>query len=296
MQTNEPGALAAAKSRVSDWISLSKPELTLLSVLTAVCGAYLASGTDLYSAKILHTFLGTLLVGSGAGILNQFIERDYDRLMRRTSHRPLPSGRVRPFDALILGVVISLAGVADLTFSANPLAGSLAIATLATYLFLYTPLKRLTPLATAVGAIPGALPPLIGWVAVRGEFSAEGVALFAVLYFWQMPHFLSHAWMYRLDYARAGFRILAVVDPEGKKTSGHILGHSLALGVVSLVPFAFGFLGLAYALSALLLGSYLIICAVKLHRTRSTAGARQVFLASLVYLPGLLLGTVLGKF
>lgn len=294
-QTHESGTLAIAKSRITDYVALAKPELTLLSVLTAVCSAFLASGPKLPSAAILHTFMGTLLVGGGAGILNQFIERDYDRLMRRTANRPLPAGRVRPVEALSLGLFVALCGVADLTFFTNILAGCLAVATLVTYLLLYTPLKRLTPAATVVGGVPGALPPVIGWVAVRGELSLEAAALFAILFFWQMPHFFSLAWMYRSDYARAGYRMLTVVDKDGRRTSRHILAHSVGLFASSLLPYSFGFLNLTYAILAPILGTFLLVASLNFVRTRENAAARQVFLASLIYMPCLLLGMVIGK-
>lgn len=294
-RADQDGTLSIARSRIADYVALAKPELTLLSVLTATCGAFLAVGPLWPSSAILHTVIGTFLVGSGAGILNQFLEREYDSLMRRTAHRPLPAGRVRPLEAGGLGVLVAVAGVGELALFANLLAGSLALITLATYLFLYTPLKRLTALATAVGAIPGALPPVIGWVAVRGELSLESVALFAILFFWQMPHFLSLAWMYRADYARAGYRLLPVVDVNGERTAGYILGNTIALVVTSLIPFALGFMGLWYAALAVAFGTYFLLSSVTLLRTRSNAAARRMFVASLVYLPGLLLGMVIGK-
>jgi len=294
-QTDQPGTLAVANSRLADYLVLANPELTLLSVLTSVCGAYLASGATLVPTTILHTFIGTLLVGSGAGTLNQFIEREYDRLMRRTANRPLPSGRLRPSEALALGAIISAAGVADLALFTNVLAGGLAFVTLVTYLFLYTPLKRLTPMATIVGAIPGALPPLIGWVAVSGELSFQAFSLFLVLFFWQMPHFLSLAWMYRVDYARAGYRTLPVLDQGGRRTSRHILAHSIALVGASLLPFLSGSLGPAYAVVALGLGGFLVGTGLNLAQSKTNAAARSLFVASLIYLPCLLVSMVATK-
>jgi protoheme IX farnesyltransferase len=294
-QADELGTLAIARSRIMDYAALAKPELTLLSVLTAVCGSYLASGPKLASVAIVHTFIGTLLVGSAAGALNQLVERQYDRLMRRTANRPLPAGRVRPGEALGLGVFAASAGIADLAVFTNILTACIAVATLATYLFLYTPLKRLTPMATLVGAIPGALPPVIGWVAVRGELSSGALALFAILFFWQMPHFLSLAWMYRSDYARAGYRMLTVADPGGASTFRHILGHSTGLFVASLLPYVFGFLTIRYAVSALILGGVFLLFILNLARKPSNSAARLIFLASLLYLPALLLSMVVGK-
>ncbi len=287
------GTLSLALSKGADYLSLAKPELTFLSVVTAVCGAFLAGGSSY--TTILHTFLGTLLVGGSAGTLNQFIERDVDRLMRRTSNRPLPSGRVQPLEALILGCLLGAAGLLDLLHYTSPLAATLAAVTLATYLLLYTPLKRITPVATLVGGIPGALPPVIGWVAVRGELSWEPAALFGILFFWQIPHFLSLAWMYRTDYQRAGFRLLTVVDRTGIRTGREILGHTGALVLVSLIPALTGFFNGLYALGAIVLGGVVLKASVDLLRFRTNGAARRLFLVSLIYLPALMLCMVLGR-
>src|SRR5206468_7714399 len=183
---------------------------------------------------MVHTLLGTGLVASGAGALNQLLERKYDALMRRTEDRPLPSGRLRPDTVLIFGGLCSAAGLVYLALAVNLLTSSLGAITLGSYLFIYTPLKRVTSLNTAIGAIPGALPPLMGWTAARNEVSGEGWSLFAILYFWQLPHFLAIAWMYREEYAKAGFVMLPGVDPGGARTGSQAVSHTLALLMASL--------------------------------------------------------------
>jgi len=288
-------ALLLARPRVLDYISLVKPELTLLSVLTAVGAACLAADNGLPYKILLHTFLGTLLVGGGAGALNQFLERSYDGLMKRTENRPLPSGRVSPAEAFVFGLVIAALGVVELSLFTNPLAGFLSIATLTTYLFLYTPLKRLTPFATVVGGVPGALPPVIGWTAVRGELGIEAWALFAILFFWQLPHFYALAWMYRKDYARGGYRILTVVDAEGNGTSRQIIVHSAALLPASLLPTYLGMLGAAYFCGAFLLSMLFFFVALNFYRRRTNGAARKLFYASLAYIPALIILMLLDR-
>lgn len=267
-----------------DAIALTKPELTLLSVFTAVGAAFLAGGTALPLRTFVLTFLGTALVGGGAGTLNQFLERSFDRQMKRTENRPLPSGRMPPAHALALGSVLSLLGVLLLFIGTYPLAAALAVATLALYLGLYTPLKRLTPFATVLGGIPGALPPVIGWVAVRGEISPEAWSLFAVLYFWQMPHFLALAWMYRKDYERGGFQLLTVVDRSGDVTGRQILVYSIALIPASLMPVVVGLLGYLYCGGAFMLSLALLTLSVAFYRSRTNNAARHLFFGSLLYL------------
>jgi len=278
------GALTVTRSHVADYVALAKPELTLLSVLTSVGGAYLAARDFIPYAALVHTLIGTTLVGAGAGALNQYIERNSDALMRRTENRPLPSGRVQPREALLFGIVLSVLGVLQLSLLTHPLAGSLAAATLGTYLFLYTPLKRMTPFSTVVGGIPGALPPLIGWAAVTGDLPAAAWSLFFILFFWQMPHFLSLAWMYRKDYARAGYRMLTVVDPSGQVAARQILIYNLALVPAALAPTLMGILGPLYFFAALTLTIGFLVQAARLHHERTNVNARKLFYGSLVYL------------
>ncbi len=291
--------------RVLDYIELMKPELTGLSVLTALCGFYLASAGHFSGWLFFHTALGTLLIGGGAGALNQYIERAYDALMKRTERRPLPAGRLRPSDALVFGLTISAAGMLELALFTNLLTGFLGALTWTTYLFLYTPLKRITPLSTIIGGIPGAIPPMMGWTAVRNDVTLEAWILFAILFCWQMPHFFSLAWMYRKDYARAGFKILTVMDQSGRRTSRQILSYLIALIPSSLAPAYFGFTGLVSAFGALCLGVAFLLVGIMFLRLSGGTGrevigrfnlyARRIFFASLVYLPALMLLFTLDK-
>ena len=280
----QTGAVSIRRSMLYDYLVLAKPELTLLSVVTALGGAYLAGGSALSYVTLLHTFFGTLLVGGGAGALNQYIERDLDFQMRRTENRPLPSGRIPQRHALLFGAILSVAGVLQLLLFTHTIAAFLAVVTLATYLFLYTPLKKITPFATVVGGIPGALPPLIGWTAVTGELSMGAWSLFFILFFWQMPHFLSLGWMYRKDYARANYRLLMVVDPSGEASSRQILIYCIALLPAVFMPTMVGVLGILYFIGALILTTGFLWLAIRLYRDRSNANAKRLFFASLLYL------------
>ena len=284
---NSQGALVLERSRAASYIALTKPELTFLSVLTALAGFYLGASGPIHVGLLIHTIMGTALLGAGAGALNQYIERRYDALMRRTEHRPLPSGRLSPQEVLVFGCTCALVGIVELTAGTNILTGFLSVVTLVTYLFLYTPLKRVTPFSTVIGGIPGALPPMMGWTAVRGEITPEAFALFGILFFWQMPHFLSLAWMYRRDYARAGYRMLTVGDHDGGITSRHILLYCVALVPTSLMLSFVGHLGLVYSLGAAILGCAFLSYGIHLFVTRSNMSARRMFFASLLYLPAL---------
>ncbi len=289
------GTIAIERSRIADYITLTKPELTFLSVVTAVAGVFLASPAAIPVGILFHVIVGTGLVGAGAGALNQLIEREYDGMMRRTEQRPLPSGRLAPLEALAFGVATSLLGIVDLLLFTNVLAAFLAVATLVTYLFLYTPLKRITPWSTVVGGIPGALPPVIGCAAVRNEITHEAWTLFAILFFWQMPHFFSLAWMYRKDYARAGYKMLTVLDTSGVATSIHIIVYSVLLLIASIIPVVLGFSGTLYMVAAVLLSFGFIAIEISLWFARSNEAARRVFFASLIYLPVLLLIMIVDK-
>ena len=280
-----------------------KPELTSLSVLTSLCGFYLATKGAFNLQLFLATAFGTLFVGGGAGTLNEYIERNYDSMMKRTERRPLPSGKLQPLEALIFGTSISILGMFLLTFFVNPLTGFLAFITFTTYLFLYTPLKRVSPIATIIGGIPGALPPMMGWTAVRNSLSIEAWVLFAILFCWQMPHFFSLAWMYRKDYGRAGFKMLTVLDENGTRTSRQILLYTIALIPISLITTSLGITGRSYFIGATILGILFAIFAVlfaKYSGTPATASeaniySRRLFFASLIYLPALLLLMSLDK-
>jgi protoheme IX farnesyltransferase len=244
---------------------------------------------------MLHTVLGTALVAGGAAALNQLLEREHDALMRRTRNRPLPSGRLQPATVMVFGGVCACAGLLYLALAVNLVTSVIGAVSLLSYLFIYTPLKRMTWLNTAVGAIPGGLPPLMGWTAARGQLSIEGWALFAILAFWQLPHFLAIAWIYRDEYEKAGFKMLPAVDPQGHRTSRQAVGHTLGLLSVSLCPFLFGLTGPVYLAGALALGLAFLWFAVQFARQLTESGARQLFFASILYLPLLLTVMVLDK-
>jgi protoheme IX farnesyltransferase len=224
-------------------------------------------------------------VAGGASALNQLYERDTDALMRRTRMRPLPDGRIAPSDARLFGVTLSTAGLVLLAALAGWLAAVLALATLAIYVLIYTPLKRRSPIATLVGAVPGALPPLIGWVASRGEISVGGLALFLIVFLWQIPHFMAIAWMYRDDYRLAGFPMLPVIDSDGRRTGREAVVYAAALLPASLAPTLAGVSGNVYAAIAAVLGIGLLVAALKFASTRSDIAARRLFFGSLIYLP-----------
>ncbi len=268
---------------------LVKARLTFLVLLTTLVGFYLGSRGPLDYWLMFHALAGTALLACGAAALNQLWEREHDALMQRTADRPLPSGRMQPDTVLILGGLASIAGLVYLAFAVNLLTSLLGAATLGSYVFIYTPLKRITWLNTAVGAIPGALPPLMGWVASRGELTGEGWSLFAILFFWQIPHFLAIAWLYRDEYEKAGFVMLPSVDPDGSRTGRQAVSHTLGLLTVSLLPFLFRITGTIYLVGALLLGVAFVFYAVQFSRELTRPRARQLFFLSIIYLP-LMLG------
>jgi protoheme IX farnesyltransferase len=288
-------ASAAEKSLTAVLADLVKARLTTLVLLTTLVGFYVGWRGPMNFALMFHVLAGTGLVASGAAALNQLLEREYDARMRRTMDRPLPSGRLQPGAVMIFGGVCSVAGLVWLALLVNPLTSVIGAVTLTSYLFIYTPLKRVTWLNTPVGAIPGALPPLMGWTAARGELSGEGWALFAIVAFWQMPHFFAIAWMYRDDYARAGFKMLPMMDADGQRTGQQAVSHSAALLVVSVFPFLYHLAGPVYLAGALLLGAAYLGCAIRFMRQLSLPRARQLFLASILYLPLLLGVMVLDK-
>src|SRR6266446_5980342 len=273
---------------LADSWALTKPEVNFLILITTFAGFCLARPVESYGFPfllLLHTLVGVLLVASGAGALNQFVERRFDAQMRRTARRPLVSGRVEPVAVLWFGILLSCAGGVYLAVAVNALASLLAVLTLLIYLFLYTPLKRRTPLCTLVGAFPGAMPPLIGWAAASGRLSLEAWVLYAVLFLWQFPHFLGIAWMYREDYARAGYVMLPPKDVEGRFTGREIFAFTLLLLPVSLMPVLLGQAGVVYLVGATLVGLAFLLCGARLAHSRSNALARCVVLASVIYLP-----------
>ena len=279
----------ADKARSGVLSELFKARLTSLVLLTTLVGFYLGQRGGMNWLLLINTLLGTGLLACGAAALNQYLERDFDALMDRTADRPLPAGLIQPQTVVVLGGVLSVAGLLWLAFGANLLTAVLGAVTLISYLFIYTPLKRKTTLNTAIGAIPGALPPLMGWTAARGDLSIEGWALFAILFFWQLPHFLAIAWMYREDYAKGGFVMLPLVDRDGTRTGRSAVSHTLGLLPVSLSPFVFQMSGALYLAGALLLGLVFLWFAGRFAKQMDRLSARRLFFASILYLP-LLLG------
>ena len=281
------GSTVAAQAgvRLRDLSGLAKSGITSMVALSAAAGMLVAADGWLPPALWVHTLLGTALVSAGASALNQVIEREHDARMRRTAQRPIPSGRVHPDLALLWGVALAVGGMLELAFGANLLAALLAGLTLFGYVFVYTPLKRVSSLATVVGALPGAAPPLIGWVAVRGTLDPEAWALFGLLFFWQMPHFLAIAWLYRADYERGGFPMLSVADPDGLRTSRQALIYCAALVPVSLLPAALGQVGALYFAGALAAGAWFLVSSAAFALDRSTRAARRLMLVSVFYLP-----------
>lgn len=271
-----------------DYFALTKPRVTLMVVLTALFGFYLGAQGEMDYILLFHTLLGTALVAGGTSALNQYFERDLDAKMLRTRHRPLPAGRLTPGAALAFGVSISVLGIVYLILLVNALTGLLAAITLISYVFLYTPLKQKSSLSTIIGAIPGALPPMGGWTAVRNEIGVEAWILFAILFLWQLPHFLAIAWIYRDDYARGGFRMLTVIDPEGSSAGRQIIANCIALLSVSLLPTLIGLTGIVYFVTALLLGLAFLSAGIGVIVSRNVAAAQRLMRASLVYLPALL--------
>jgi protoheme IX farnesyltransferase len=295
VQTIPATAVVDQPAQKSVWADLVKARLTTLVVLTTAAGFYAGWKGAMNWALLFNTVFGTALVASGASALNQLLERDYDALMRRTENRPLPSGRLTPDAVLIIGGVLSVLGLSYLAATVNLLTATLGAITLISYVWVYTPLKRVTTLNTAIGAIPGALPPLMGWTAARDDIAGGGWALFAILFFWQLPHFLAIAWIYREDYARGGFAMLPVFDPEGRRTSAQALSHTLGLLPVSLSPFIFQLAGPIYLISALILGAVFAAAAFRFARELTVARARTLFFVSIIYLPLLLTALALDK-
>ena len=283
------------RPRLAVFADLVKARLTLLVLLTTLVGFYLGAERPIGYALMIHTVLGMALLAGGGAALNQLLEREQDALMPRTRNRPLPSGRLQPETVLVFGTVASMAGLAYLALAVNLLTAALGAITLVSYLFIYTPLKRVTWLNTLVGAVPGALPPLMGWTAARGELNLEGWALFALLAFWQLPHFFAIAWLYRDEYARAGFKMLPQVDPDGRRTARQSVVYTVVLLVVSACPFVLKLAGPVYLVSALVLGGAFAACAIQFARQLTEAKARQMFFASILYLPLLLAVLTLDK-
>ncbi len=284
--------MPVVRSRAADFVQLTKPRLNALAVATTLGGYYMAGPATVLGDSgssggwlLFNTVVGTALVAGGSAAFNQYYERVTDGLMRRTRVRPLPEGRLQPAEALWFAIAITAIGLTQLALGANLLAAAVALVTLVAYVGVYTPMKLRSPFSTVVGAIPGALPPIIGWAAVRGSLEPVSWVLFAIGFLWQMPHFLAIAWLYRADYERAGFPMLPVIEPDGRSTGRQAVAYAAALVPVSLAPVAFGLSGPLYFVAAFVLSASFLALTLWFAAKRSTASARALFFGSIVYLP-----------
>jgi protoheme IX farnesyltransferase len=285
----------SGRERFAAYMELTKPRITFLIVLTAAAGFALASQGSVDYAALVRAMFGIALLSSGIATINQYMERDLDALMRRTANRPLPSGKLLPWEALVFGVGLTVSSEIYLAVLVNPLTALLGLTVIAGYLFGYTPLKTRTSLSTMVGAFPGAVPPLIGWAAARGSIGLEAWVLFAILFLWQFPHFLAIACMYREDYSRAGILMLPVVEPDGRVTAQQIVIYTLLLLPVSLLPTALGISGKVYLYGAIVLGLLFLYSSLRAAFSKSRQEARRLLLASVIYLPLLFILMVLNR-
>ncbi len=295
IESTQSGTRSGRSGFIRDLIELVKARLTLLVLLTTAVGFYLGADSPINFAALLHTVFGTAAAAAGAAALNQWWEYKLDALMRRTRLRPVPAGRMRPRDALVLGTALSIFGVIYLAFVCNALSAALAAITIIIYIFAYTPLKRVSTFNTALGAVPGALPPMIGWAAARGTLNAGAWMLFAILFFWQLPHFFAIAWMYRDDYARAGFQMISSDDRTGERSASQSVFFCMLLFIVAGLPAFLGIATVFYLLAELVLGGVFIAVAMRFLKTRATSDARRLFITSIIYLPLLLGALVLSK-
>ena len=279
---------AQAATLRGDLLELTRMRLNLMVVLTTAMGFVMAADGAFPVALFFHTLIATALVACGSSVLNQVLEREIDARMKRTANRPLPAGRIDPDVALFLGVLLSVVGLVYLVLAVNLLTALLGALTLASYLFVYTPLKPVSSLSTVIGAVPGAVPPVMGWAALRGDLGLEAWALFGILFFWQIPHFLAIAWLYRQDYERGGLPMLPVVDAGGAVTARQMVLHCAALVPISALPSVVGLNGPAYLAGALVLGMIYLWYCLGFVRARSNQAARRLMLASVIYLPALL--------
>lgn len=273
---------------IGDYASMLKPRITFLVMVTALAGSVLAFAGPVNWWPVIHMLIGTAFCSGGASALNQFVERDVDGLMRRTQNRPLPTGRISPNSAFAFGLIVSAIGVVYLAAWVNALSAGVGLFTITSYLLVYTPSKRVTWWSTLIGAVPGAMPPVLGWAAVRGDLGMGAGILFAIMFLWQIPHFLSIAWMYRADYDRAGFPVLPVCDPSGGRTARHITSHCVALLFVSLAPTWMGLTGQIYFVGALIIGIVFLAFGIATAVYKTQLSAKRLLLASIVYHPILL--------
>ncbi|HZS06876.1 MAG TPA: heme o synthase [Blastocatellia bacterium] len=289
------GQSPTATEKFRSYVELTKPRITFLVVLSALAGFCMGSAGSVDYLGLLHTVLGVALLSSGISTLNQYLERDSDALMKRTRNRPLPAGRLTAASALWFGIALSVVSTAYLALLVNPLTAAWGMAALGSYLFLYTPLKQRTTLCTFIGAFPGALPPLLGWTAARNEMGIEALVLFAILFLWQFPHFHAIATMYRDDYARAGIRMLPVIDRDYKATAREIVIYAAVLLPVSLLPTLLNMSGKVYFVAALILGAMYLKGGIATAQAKTPAEARRLLRTSVLYLPLLFLVMVLNR-
>lgn len=277
--------LSKLKVQLEDYWELTKPGVTFMVIISTLGGFYLGSGTSMNIILLIETVIATWMVAGGTNAFNQLIEYKLDAKMKRTQNRPLPAGRLTPANVRLFAITISILGISWLALRVNPLTALLAALTLSSYVFIYTPLKRKTHLSTLIGAVPGALPAMGGWAAVRGEISIEAWTLFAILFFWQLPHFMAIAWIYRDDYTRGGFPVLPAIDKDGYSTGLHIVSNCLALLSVSLLPTVFGLTGAIYFVGAFVIGIIFLVYGVQTALRRTNAHAKRLLHVSIIYLP-----------
>jgi len=295
IEFTQPETRNALATFIRDLFELVKARLTLLVLLTTAVGFYLGAERGINWLALLHTVLGTAAAAAGAAALNQWWEYKLDAMMQRTRTRPVPAGRMRPTEAVAIGSAFSIFGVVYLAFVCNALSAALTAITIIIYIFAYTPLKLVSTFNTALGAVPGALPPMIGWAAARGTLNAGAWMLFAILFFWQLPHFFAIAWMYRDDYARAGFQMIASDDRTGARSASQSVFFCIILFVVAGLPAFLGIATVFYLLAELILGGIFIAVAMRFLKTCAPADARRLFITSIIYLPMLLGALVLSK-
>jgi protoheme IX farnesyltransferase len=279
------GVAAKSHSRTGDFVTLTKPRLNFLVLLTTAAAYSLGAGPESTLIDLVHTLVGTFLVAGGAAALNQVWERQTDRLMRRTAQRPMADRRMTVAHGLTFGLLLTIVGAAELAYFINPLSSIVALLTTASYILFYTPLKLRTSLSTIAGALPGALPAVIGWAAATNTLSIEGWVLFGIVFMWQMPHFLAIAWMYRDEYARAGMPLLPVIEPDGRSTGRQAVLYTAALIPLSMMPTGVGLATVWYLVGAIVLGAILMVMALEFSVKRDLATARRLFFGSILYLP-----------
>ena len=292
---NPPSRTTVFVRRAVDYIEFTKPRLVLMILITTAAGFYLGSPNAVNWVQFLHTLIGAGLTAAGVLGLNQYLERDIDAKMPRTQNRPLPAGRMCPIKALLFGVFLTGSGMLYLTILVNAISGFVISLIVVSYLFIYTPLKRKTSLCTLIGAVPGALPPVVGWVAAQGKLSGPAWVLFAILFLWQLPHSLAIAYIYRDDYAKAGLKLLPVIHPDGASTRRQIVFNCVGLLGIGLLPVLFKIAGGLYFIAALFIGGIFLLSGMYLHKSRSIKAARYVLYASLLYLPFLFIAMTIDK-